>query len=114
MAQVLLERIDELQRHKAAAELGGGEERIEKQHEAGKLTARERIELLLDPGSFVEIDAFVTHRCSDFGMEKTEFRATASSPATARSTGGRCYVFAQDFTVFGGSLSERMPRRSAR
>ena len=62
--------IEELKQRLAAAEVGGGEDRIRKQHEAGKLTARERVELLLDPGSFVEIDALVTHRCTDFCMER--------------------------------------------
>jgi propionyl-CoA carboxylase beta chain len=89
-----------------AARCGGGAARIEQQHKRGKLTARERLDLLLDPGSFVEMDMFVTHRCFDFGMEKS--RVLGDGVVTGWGTvGGRhVYVFAQDFTVFGGSLSE--------
>ena len=106
MAQALTERIEELKRRLAAAELGGGRERIEKQHAAGKLTARERIELLLDAGSFVEIDALVTHRCRDFGMEKVAIPGDGVVCGYGTVDGRLVYVFAQDFTVFGGSLSE--------
>ena len=102
---------DELHRRLEASRVGGGEARIERQHAAGKLTARERIDLLLDRGSFVEIDALVTHRCTDFGMERTASRATAWSAATARVDGRLVYVFAQDFTVFGGSLSATNARK---
>ena len=98
--------IDELKRRLAAAELGGGEARIRKQHEAGKLTARERIELLLDGGSFVEIDALVTHRCTDFGMELQKVPGDGVVCGYGTVDGRLVYVFAQDFTVFGGSLSE--------
>jgi propionyl-CoA carboxylase beta chain len=88
------------------AEAGGGEERIGKQHIAGKLTARERIDMLLEKGTFVEIDKFVTHRCHDFGME--EQRPLGDGVVTGYGTVGRrtVFVFAQDFTVFGGALSE--------
>ena len=100
------EKIKKLEEMNEKACSAAAPTRIERQHAAGKLTARERIELLLDPGSFVEIDKFVTHRCTDFGMRGPEDpRATASSPATARSTAARSSCFAQDFTVFGGSLS---------
>ncbi|HMR76805.1 MAG TPA: carboxyl transferase domain-containing protein, partial [Polyangiaceae bacterium] len=95
-------RLDELN---AQALQGGGQARIDKQHAAGKLTARERIALLLDPGSFVELDRFVTHRCSDFGMR--EHKVLGDGVVTGHGTvdGRRIFVFAQDFTVFGGSLS---------
>ncbi|HEY4576100.1 MAG TPA: acyl-CoA carboxylase subunit beta [Thermoanaerobaculia bacterium] len=106
MAQALTERMEELKRRQAAAELGGGRDRIEKQHAAGKLTARERIELLLDAGSFVEIDALVTHRCRDFGMDKVSIPGDGVVCGYGTVDGRLVYVFAQDFTVFGGSLSE--------
>ena len=88
-----------------AALLGGGEERIAKQHEAGKLTARERIDLLLDPGSFVELDKFVTHRCADFGMAEKKVLGDGVVTGYGLVEGRQVFVFAQDFTVFGGSLS---------
>jgi propionyl-CoA carboxylase beta chain len=88
-----------------SAELGGGEERIKKQHDAGRLTARERISLLLDPGTFVEKDKFMTHRCSDFGMEKQKIPGDGVVTGYGKVEGRVIYVFAQDFTVFGGSLS---------
>jgi propionyl-CoA carboxylase beta chain len=89
----------------AQAELGGGEERIEKQHEEGKLTARERIELLLDPGSFVELDKFKVHRCDDFGMQNKKILGDGVVTGYGAVEGRQVFVFAQDFTVFGGSLS---------
>jgi propionyl-CoA carboxylase beta chain len=101
-----LAHLDELNRK---ALEGGGSARIAKQHEAGKLTARERIEELLDPGSFVEIDRFVVHRCTDFDMEKRRSSATASSRGWGLVDGRKVVVFAQDFTVFGGSLSAPTP-----
>ena len=88
-----------------SAELGGGEVRIKKQHDAGRLTARERIKLLLDPGTFVEKDKFMTHRCSDFGMEKQKIPGDGVVTGYGKVEGRLIYVFAQDFTVFGGSLS---------
>ena len=87
------------------AELGGGEERVEKQHQEGKLTARERIELLLDAGSFVELDKFKVHRCDDFGMEKKKILGDGVVTGYGTVEGRQVFVFAQDFTVFGGSLS---------
>jgi len=87
------------------AELGGGQERIDKQHAAGRKTARERIEFLLDPGTFVELDKFVTHRTTDFGMGKTKFLGDGVVSGYGKIDGRLMYVFAQDFTVFGGSLS---------
>src|ERR671933_2045965 len=89
----------------AQAELGGGEERIEKQHEEGKLTARERIELLLDPGSFIELDKFKVHRCDDFGMQNKKILGDGVVTGYGAVEGRQVFVFAQDFTVFGGSLS---------
>jgi propionyl-CoA carboxylase beta chain len=88
-----------------AAELGGGADRIAKQHEAGKLTARERIDLLLDPGSFTELDKFVTHRSHDFGMEDKKILGDGVVTGYGKVDGRQVFVFAQDFTVFGGSLS---------
>jgi propionyl-CoA carboxylase beta chain len=87
------------------AELGGGPERIAKQHEAGKLTARERLDLLLDPGTFVELDKFVTHRSSDFGMGDKKVPGDGVVTGYGKVDGRQIFVFAQDFTVFGGSLS---------
>ncbi|MFH1130057.1 MAG: acyl-CoA carboxylase subunit beta [Pseudomonadota bacterium] len=90
---------------------GGGEERIAKQHEAGKLTARERIDLLMDPGTFVEMDRFVTHRCSDFGMEENKVLGDGVVTGYGEIRGCLTYVFAQDFTVFGGSLGQAYARK---
>ncbi|HEX6861208.1 MAG TPA: acyl-CoA carboxylase subunit beta [Thermoanaerobaculia bacterium] len=98
--------IEDLRSRLAEAERGGGEDRIRKQHEAGKLTARERVELLLDAGSFVEVDALVTHRCTDFGMQKQKVPGDGVICGYGTVEGRLVYVFAQDFTVFGGSLSE--------
>jgi propionyl-CoA carboxylase beta chain len=87
------------------AELGGGQDRIDKQHAAGRKTARERIDLLLDPGTFVELDKFVTHRATDFDMDKSKFLGDGVVSGYGKIDGRLMYVFAQDFTVFGGSLS---------
>ena len=95
-------RLEALERQ---AELGGGEERIVKQHEAGKLTARERLDLLLDPGSFTELDKFVTHRSLDFGMAERKIPGDGVVTGYGTIDGRTAFVFAQDFTVFGGSLS---------
>ncbi len=94
-----------LEQMEKQAELGGGADRIAKQHEAGKLTARERIDLLLDPGSFCELDKFVTHRSSDFGMGDKKILGDGVVTGYGTVEGRRVFVFAQDFTVFGGSLS---------
>ena len=99
------EKLKKLEELNAKSLLGGGEERIERQHASGKLTARERIELLFDPGSFVEIDRFVVHRCNDFGMEKTKILGDGVVTGYGRIAGRQVFLFAQDFTVFGGSLS---------
>ncbi len=94
----------ELSRMNDLAEQGGGTQRIEKQHAAGKLTARERLELLLDPGSFEELDRFVTHRCAEFGMNEKKVLGDGVVTGHGTIDGRRVFVFAQDFTVFGGSL----------
>jgi propionyl-CoA carboxylase beta chain len=98
--------IERLDRRRARARLGGGEARIKAQHAKGKLTARERIELLLDHGSFEEFDMFVEHRCADFGMEKTKIPGDGVVTGWGTVNGRTIFVFAKDFTVFGGSLSE--------
>ena len=99
------ENLEELERRNREADLGGGEDRIRRQHEAGKLTARERIDLLLDPGTFVEVDKFKTHRCTDFGMDERKIWGDGVVTGYGKVDGRLTYVFAQDFTVFGGSLS---------
>src|SRR5438874_4060859 len=101
-----MSRLEELRRRRAAAEAGGGADRRERQHKEGKLAARERIELLLDEGSFEELDKLVTHRCLDFGMEGQIVPGDGVVSGYGRIDGRLTYVFAQDFTVFGGSLSE--------
>jgi acetyl-CoA carboxylase carboxyltransferase component len=101
----LKENLEQLERLHREAELGGGEERIERQHASGKLTARERVELLLDPGSFVETDKFKTHRCTDFDMDKKKVPGDGVVTGHGTIDGRLVYVFSQDFTVFGGSLS---------
>src|SRR2546421_8100994 len=88
------------------AELGGGQDRLGRQHAAGKLTARERIDLLFDPGTFEEVDKFITHRCLDFGMADQIVPGDGVVAGHGRINGRLAYAFAQDFTVFGGSLSE--------
>jgi propionyl-CoA carboxylase beta chain len=98
-----LKHLDDLERR---AELGGGADRLKRQHDAGKLTARERIDFLFDPGSFQEIDKLVTHRCRDFGMEDQLIPGDGVVSGHGRIDGRPVYAFAQDFTVFGGSVSE--------
>src|SRR5438876_6015773 len=98
--------IEELERRKRESELGGGEARIQRQHTEGKLTARERIALLFDPGSFQELDQLVIHRSTDFGMEKQRVSGDGVVAGYGTINGRLVYAFAQDFTVFGGSLSE--------
>src|SRR5881409_2977078 len=100
------EKLDLLQQKRAEALLGGGEERIKVQHEKGKLTARERLDALLDPGTFVELDRFVTHRSVDFGLADEKYLGDGVVTGYGRIEGRLVYAFAQDFTVFGGSLSE--------
>ena len=106
MSPMSMTPVDDLRERERRAEQGGGAERLQRQHEAGKLTARERIELLFDPGTFEEVDKLVTHRCRDFGMESQVFPGDGVITGHGRVHGRVVYAFAQDFTVFGGSLSE--------
>jgi propionyl-CoA carboxylase beta chain len=99
-------KLEELERRKRESELGGGQQRIDRQHGEGKLTARERIGLLFDPGSFQELDQLVVHRSTDFGMEKQRVPGDGVVTGYGTVQGRLVYAFAQDFTVFGGSLSE--------
>jgi propionyl-CoA carboxylase beta chain len=100
------DKIERLRRMRREAEMGGGERRIQRQHEQGKLTARERIDLLLDPGSFQELGMFVTHRSTDFGLDKQRYPGDGVVTGFGSVDGRPVYLFSQDFTVFGGSLSE--------
>ncbi len=99
-------KIDELRQKRELGRLGGGVERIKRQHDAGRNTARERLDILLDPGSFKELDAFVTHRARDFGVDKTQHLGDSVVTGYGTVDGRLVYVFSQDFTVIGGSLSE--------
>ena len=103
-----LEKIKELIERRAVARIGGGEKAIAKQHEKGKYTARERLAMLLDEGSFEEMDMFVEHRCTNFGMEKKHYPGDGVVTGCGTIEGRLVYVFAQDFTVSAGSLSETM------
>jgi propionyl-CoA carboxylase beta chain len=105
------DRMEELRRQSAEAEAGGGAERREREHKAGKLAARERISLLLDEGTFEELDKFVRHGCVDFGMQEQRPPGDGFVTGFGRIDGRLVYVFAQDFTVFGGSLSEANARK---
>ncbi len=98
--------LTELENRRAQARLGGGQKRIDAQHAKGKLTARERVEILLDEGSFEEFDMFVVHRCEDFGMADQRHAGDGVVTGWGTINGRMVYVFSQDFTVFGGSLSE--------
>ncbi|REL33257.1 acyl-CoA carboxylase subunit beta [Rhodohalobacter sp. SW132] len=100
------DKIERLKKLREESRLGGGKKRIEKQHEKGKLTARERIEILVDKGSFQEIDAFVTHRSNAFGLDKQHIPGDGVVTGYGKIEGRPVYLFSQDFTVFGGSLSE--------
>ena len=102
----LEQKIDELKRRDQSAEAGGGAERRERQHKEGKMSARERIEFLLDEDTFEETDKLVTHRCTDFGMQEQKYFGDGFVTGYGRIEGRLVFVFAQDFTVFGGSLSE--------
>ncbi len=105
------EKIERLRELREKAKLGGGKERIEAQHAKGKLTARERIELLLDPDSFVEIDPFVVHRCTEFGMAEKKILGDGVVTGYGTIDGRPVFVFSQDFTVFGGSLGEMFAKK---
>src|SRR5437763_692116 len=99
--------IEELEQRRLAARLGGGDKRIAAQHAKGRLTARERVSVLLDPGSFEEYDMFVEHNCADFGMDQQKIPGDGVVTGSGTINGRLVFAFAQDFTVFGGSLSER-------
>jgi len=99
--------IEELERRRAGARLGGGEKRVAAQHAKGKLTARERLEVLLDEASFEELDMYVEHNCTDFGMDNQRISGDGVVTGSGTINGRLVFVFSQDFTVFGGSLSER-------
>ena len=105
------DKVKELIDLRNQAKLGGGEKRIESQHKKGKYTARERIAMLLDEDSFEEFDMFVTHRCNNFGMEKTKFLGDGVVTGQGTINGRIVFVFAQDFTVFGGALSEMLAQK---
>ena len=98
--------LEQLHHRQSLAEQGGGADRIAQQHKKGKLTARERLDLLLDESSFVELDRFVTHRSTDFGLDQQIYPGDGVVTGYGRIDGRLVYVFSQDFTVFGGSLSE--------
>jgi hypothetical protein len=100
------EKLELLQQKRSESEQGGGADRIATQHQKGKMTARERLDVLLDPGSFVELDRFVTHRATDFGLADQKVLGDGVVTGWGRVEGRLVYVFSQDFTVFGGSLSE--------
>ena len=103
MAKDKFEKLTEMRER---SKLAGGEARIKRQHERGKYTARERIEKLLDPGTFVEIDEFVLSRITDFGMDKKRILGDGVITGYGKIDGRKVFIFSQDFTVFGGSLSE--------
>ncbi|MCA1058206.1 acyl-CoA carboxylase subunit beta [Rossellomorea aquimaris] len=102
----IYEKINELYDRRREVELGGGDKKIDKQHEKGKLTARERIDLLVDPGSFVELNPFIEHRCSDFGLDGMQGPGDGVVTGYGKVNGKPIYLFSQDFTVFGGALGE--------
>ena len=103
----MLKQLEELERRRTAAKLGGGDKRIAAQHAKGRLTARERLDILLDPGSFEELDMYVEHNCTDFGMADQVIPGDGVVTGSGTINGRLVFVFSQDFTVFGGSLSER-------
>ncbi|WRP05182.1 acyl-CoA carboxylase subunit beta [Rossellomorea aquimaris] len=102
----IYEKINELYDRRREVELGGGDKKIDKQHEKGKLTARERIDILVDPGSFVELNPFIEHRCSDFGLDGVQGPGDGVVTGYGKVNGKPIYLFSQDFTVFGGALGE--------
>ncbi|MBS4191153.1 methylmalonyl-CoA carboxyltransferase [Bacillus sp. FJAT-49705] len=109
----IYEKINELYDRRREIELGGGDERIEKQHEKGKLTARERIDLLVDPGTFVELNPFIEHRCTDFGLESQKGPGDGVVTGYGKVNGRPIFLFSQDFTVFGGALGEMHAKKIA-
>ncbi|MFS0781027.1 acyl-CoA carboxylase subunit beta [Bacillus sp. 1P06AnD] len=109
----IYDRINELYDKRREVELGGGDSKIDKQHEKGKLTARERIELLVDPGSFVELSPFIAHRCNDFGLDEVDGPGDGVVTGYGKVNGRDIYLFSQDFTVFGGALGEMHAKKIA-
>jgi len=107
-------KIQNLHERKARSRLGGGPERIETQHKKGRLTARERIDLLLDKGSFRELDAFVQHRTHDFNLDAQKFMSDSVVTGWGTIEGRLVYIFSQDFTVLGAAWARSTPRRFAR
>src|SRR5437870_4999523 len=105
MSDMMLKKIEELEKRNEKALAGGGPERLAKHKQGGRLSARERVEVLLDPGSFVEMDRFVTHSCNNFGMEKTKPYGDGIITGYGRINGKLVYLSSQDFTVTGGSMS---------
>src|SRR5947209_972177 len=106
LAMNLEQKLDELKKRDHLAEMGGGEERRAKMHKEGKMSARERVAFLLDEGTFEETDKLVTHQCHDFAMQEQKYYGDGFVTGYGRIEGRLVFVFAQDFTVFGGSLSE--------
>ncbi|WP_368657291.1 acyl-CoA carboxylase subunit beta [Metabacillus halosaccharovorans] len=109
----IYDKINELYDKRREVELGGGDKKVEKQHEKGKLTARERIDLLLDEGSFVEINPFIEHRCNDFGLSSKKGPGDGVVTGFGKVNGRPVYLFSQDFTVFGGALGEMHAKKIA-
>ncbi|WP_374720959.1 acyl-CoA carboxylase subunit beta [Peribacillus tepidiphilus] len=109
----IYEKINDLYDKRREVELGGGDEKIEKQHEKGKLTARERIDLLVDPGTFVELNPFISHRCNDFGLAGVKGPGDGVVTGYGKVNGRDIYLFSQDFTVFGGALGEMHAKKIA-
>lgn len=109
----IYDKINELYDKRREIELGGGDEKIEKQRERGKMTARERIEYLLDEGTFVELNPFMEHRAHDFGMDKKKAPGEGVVTGYGKIDGRDVYLFAQDFTVFGGALGEMHGKKIA-
>src|ERR1700745_1029833 len=107
----MTQRLDELKKKGDQAKLGGGPEKIESQHSRGKMTARERIDTLVDPGSFVEVDRFVVHQTTDFGMAEKKILGDGVVTGHGRIDGRLVYLFSHDFTTFGGSLGEMFARK---
>src|SRR2546427_10397348 len=108
------EQLEQLQQKRAASEQGGGPERVATQHQKGKMTARERLDVLLDQGSFVELDRFVTHRATDFGLAEEKYLGDGGVTGGGRIDGRLVYVFSQDFTVFGGAPAEPPPGKNCK
>ncbi|WP_050615683.1 acyl-CoA carboxylase subunit beta [Bacillus testis] len=109
----IYEKINELYDKRREVELGGGDSKIDKQHEKGKLTARERIDLLVDPGTFVELSPFIAHRCNDFGLDQVDGPGDGVVTGYGQVNGRDIYLFSQDFTVFGGALGEMHAKKIA-